>query len=195
MASVHDVAAFILGELGQMGTMKLQKLVYYAQAWSIVWDEHPLFSEGVEAWDKGPVVRELYREHRGVPTIAALDRGDPSALSPDQKATIAAVLAFYGTCDEWWLSELSHRESPWLDAREAGTPNPIISHAAMQAFFSRYPASFRAIPESVSRGLHLVVALPPNIASDVLHGEAIKIEGLEEWLETGEGDPWQATGG
>ena len=41
MASVHDVAAFILADLGWVGAMKLQKLVYYAQAWSLVWDEQP----------------------------------------------------------------------------------------------------------------------------------------------------------
>ena len=61
MASVYDVAAFILGRLGQVGAMKLQKLVYYSQAWSLVWDDQPLFSETIEAWDKGPVVRSWAR--------------------------------------------------------------------------------------------------------------------------------------
>ena len=29
---------------------KLQKLVYYCQAWSLVWDEEPLFEARIEAW-------------------------------------------------------------------------------------------------------------------------------------------------
>ena len=37
MASAHDVAAYILKKLGPMTAMKLQKLVYYCQAWSLVW--------------------------------------------------------------------------------------------------------------------------------------------------------------
>lgn len=65
MASAHDVAAYILKRMGQMTAMKLQKLVYYSQAWSLVWDEAPLFNERIEAWANGPVVRELYEAHRG----------------------------------------------------------------------------------------------------------------------------------
>ena len=57
--SVFDVAAYILDKLGPISTIKLQKLVYYCQAWSLVWDEEPLFSERIEAWVNGPVVREL----------------------------------------------------------------------------------------------------------------------------------------
>ena len=38
---VFDVAAYILQKTGSMTTMKLQKLVYYSQAWSLVWDEKP----------------------------------------------------------------------------------------------------------------------------------------------------------
>jgi uncharacterized phage-associated protein len=59
MASAHDVAAYILSRQGRMTAMKLQKLVYYSQAWSVVWDERPLFPEKIEAWANGPVVRDL----------------------------------------------------------------------------------------------------------------------------------------
>ena len=44
MASVFDVAAYILHRAGTMTAMKLQKLVFYSQAWSLVWDEKPLFA-------------------------------------------------------------------------------------------------------------------------------------------------------
>ena len=46
--SVLDVAAYILDKRGKMSTWKLQKLCYYAQAWSLVWDEEPLFEENIE---------------------------------------------------------------------------------------------------------------------------------------------------
>src|SRR5687767_401361 len=65
MVSAHDVAAYILMEHGPLSAMKLQKLVYYSQAWSLVWDDRQLFREPVEAWANGPVVRELYERHRG----------------------------------------------------------------------------------------------------------------------------------
>jgi uncharacterized phage-associated protein len=56
VASVFDVAQYILRKQGGMTTMKLQKLVYYAQAWSLVWDEEPLFDQPIEAWSNGPGV-------------------------------------------------------------------------------------------------------------------------------------------
>ena len=37
MTSIFDVAAYVLDKLGVMTTMKLEKLCYYSQAWSLVW--------------------------------------------------------------------------------------------------------------------------------------------------------------
>ena len=60
MISVSDVAQYILSKKGSMPVMKLQKLVYYCQAWSLVWDDAPLFSESIEAWANSPVCRILF---------------------------------------------------------------------------------------------------------------------------------------
>lgn len=76
MANVFDVAKYILHKKGPMTTMKLQKLVYYCQAWSLVWDGKPIFEEKIQAWASGPVVRELYNEHRGVFIISDLEKGN-----------------------------------------------------------------------------------------------------------------------
>lgn len=55
MAEVNDVAAALLSQTGQITTMKLQKLVYYAQAWHLVFHSEPLFADTIEAWPQGPV--------------------------------------------------------------------------------------------------------------------------------------------
>jgi uncharacterized phage-associated protein len=197
MASAYDVAAFILAELGQrnVGKMQLQKLVYYSQAWSLAWDRQPLFFEPIEAWDKGPVVGELLERSEPSPQIARIG-GDASKLSDGQRGTISAVLDFYGGRSGTWLSALSHREQPWRNARAGATggQKPIITHDAMCAFFGSYGAPARCIPESIARGLDMIVDLPEHLVEDVLHGEAVEVEGLEHWLETGEGDPWQTSG-
>src|ERR1017187_7440558 len=96
MANVHDVSAYILKHWGPMTAMKLQKLVYYSQAWGLVWDEEPLFPERIEAWANGPVVRELYDVHRGQFRVSANNLGDPDALNEDQINTVKAILKFYG---------------------------------------------------------------------------------------------------
>ncbi len=139
MATVHDVAAYILKRAGTMTAMKLQKLVYYSQAWSLVWDEKPLFDERVEAWANGPVVPELYAEHRGQFKVTRWPKGDPSQLTAQERETVNAVLDYYGHQTSQWLSELTHREDPWADARGDLSPGArgsnTISHAAMAEYY------------------------------------------------------------
>src|SRR5919112_525097 len=117
MKSVLDVAAYILEKLGPMTAMKLQKLVYYSQAWSLVWDEKPLFREKVEAWANGPVVRRLFDVHKGQFKVKEVVGGDPARLKAEERETIDAVLAFYGRKSSQWLSDLTHLEAPWRNAR------------------------------------------------------------------------------
>lgn len=120
MASVFDVAAYILAKTGPMVAMKLQKLCYYSHAWHLVWDEEPLFPERIEAWANGPVVRELYRAHRLRWELRADETlgGDPEGLTQSERETIDIVLDSYGSKPAHWLSELTHRERPWRRARE-----------------------------------------------------------------------------
>lgn len=138
MVSVHDVAAYILKKQGSMTAMKLQKLVYYSQAWSLVWDEKPLFRDRIEAWANGPVVPALYERHRGKFQVLSWD-GNPDKLSSCQKATIDGVLNFYGPKPSQWLSDLTHQEAPWRDARvgiPAGARDTTeITHAAMAEYY------------------------------------------------------------
>ncbi len=118
MATVHDVASYIVNKQGAMSAMKLQKLCYYAQAWSLVFDDAALFSQKIRAWANGPVVRELFEVHRGKYTVDAWPRGDSSHLSPAQRATIDAVLDAYGGRSGQQLSVMTHRERPWIEARD-----------------------------------------------------------------------------
>ena len=120
--SAYDVAAYILEKQGEITTLKLQKLVYYAQAWSLVWDERPLFDEKIEAWSNGPVVRDLFEYHRGKYYIAGIEDGDTGKLDDDQKATIDMVLEHYGDKPAYWLVRLSHSEPPWIEARDGLSP-------------------------------------------------------------------------
>jgi uncharacterized phage-associated protein len=136
-----DVAEYILSRLGPMSAMKLQKLVYYSQAWALVWTESPLFDEDIQAWANGPVIWELYCAHRGRFKVEpGLFQGDPSRLSADQKDVIGRVLSFYGDKDPQWLSNLTHLEAPWQNARvnvEHGRPSSeIISKESMLEYYS-----------------------------------------------------------
>lgn len=142
MADVFDVAGYILHQRGEMTTWKLQKLVYYSQAWSLVWDEYPIFDERIEAWANGPVCPALYQKHRGAFLIKESDIADDADLDDldeNEKETIDAVLSYYGDKSSQWLSDLTHREDPWRDARiglsDGERGNVEITHGAMADYY------------------------------------------------------------
>ncbi|MFH0924857.1 MAG: type II toxin-antitoxin system antitoxin SocA domain-containing protein [bacterium] len=142
--SVLDVASYILKKIGTMTTMKLQKLVYYSQAWSLVWDEVPLFKEPIEAWMSGPVVRELFNYHRGQFQISSVATGNPDILNTTtQKETVEAVVNYYGKYSSQWLSDLTHKEDPWKNARhnilDTQRGNKIISLQSMAEYYGSLP--------------------------------------------------------
>lgn len=141
MATVFDVAKYILQKQGAMTAMKLEKLVYYCQAWSLVWDSKPLFPEKIEAWANGPVVPDLYQVHRGMFSVdvSVFKMGKTENLSKEEKETIDAVLETYGDKSPQWLSELTHNEDPWKNARN-GLPvgvggNREITASAMVEYY------------------------------------------------------------
>jgi len=142
MPTISDTARYITEKTGAVSAMKLQKLMYYAQAWNLVWEEQPVFEDDFRAWANGPVLQDLYAKHRGQFIVdASLFRdGSAEALTARQRANIDKVLSFYGEHTAQWLSDLSHRERPWLDARgntPIGEPSTaIIPKAAIHEYYS-----------------------------------------------------------
>lgn len=142
MASAFDVAAYLLEKCGSMTHMRLQKLVYYSQAWSLVWEERSLFGERIEAWANGPVVPALAAKLKGLFRVdkSNLGKGTAVNLTVAQRDTIDRVLDFYGERDAQWLSDLTHMEAPWVEARkglalgERGQHE--IGHASMAEYYS-----------------------------------------------------------
>ena len=140
MPSAHDVVKYILEKTGPISAMKLQKLVYYSQAWSLVWDERPMFSEKIQAWANGPVLPSLYEFHRGEFQVASWPRGDAANLDNDACETIDAVIKHYGKKTAQALSDLTHREDPWINARkgiaDGERGNAEISLGDMEEYYS-----------------------------------------------------------
>lgn len=139
MASVNDVAAYILREAGPMDTWKLQKLVYYCQAWHLVWEDEPLFAARIEAWANGPVAPELYRQHRGQYKVEKWPSGRISNLTRAERESIEVVLRYYGKFTGYALREQTHNEPPWRAARAGLEPgergNNVITVGSLAQYY------------------------------------------------------------
>ena len=132
MTTVFDVAKFFLDRLGTMSTWKLQKLCYYAQAWTLAWDGKELFRENFHAWSNGPVCYELFQKHQGMFLIDGekFPYGDVAAITPGQMENLEIIVRDYGDKDAYWLREQVHGEDPWKIAR-GDTPVGEPGHAVV----------------------------------------------------------------
>jgi uncharacterized phage-associated protein len=148
MASAVDAAAYAIELIGgPCSTMKLQKLLYYSQGWSLAWDGQPIFSDPIEAWANGPVVPAVFQCHRGRFRIEPAEWrwGDPSNLTDDERQTVQVVVEHYGKYSGQELSAMTHQERPWVEARKDVAPgdrsNAVIDLDTMQDYFGFLAAS------------------------------------------------------
>ncbi|WP_406731778.1 Panacea domain-containing protein [Streptomyces sp. NBC_01794] len=119
MATVHDVAAYILMKAAPMSAMKLQKLCYFSYGYHLAWEDRPLFDERFQAWANGPVAPELYGKHRGRFELRRGDiEGDPTELDDAERESVDIVLENMRVYSASELSEMTHRTGPWVQARE-----------------------------------------------------------------------------
>jgi uncharacterized phage-associated protein len=118
MARVRDVAAYIISNLRSVDVMKLQKLLY---AWSLV-------------------VQKAFKTYQGQYKVSSALEGDKTFLSEDERGTVHAILRFNGDKEGFYLSELTHKEEPWMDARKGLAPGDKsdreITKASMRDYYS-----------------------------------------------------------
>jgi uncharacterized phage-associated protein len=121
---------------------KLQKLLYYAQAWSLVLQNKPLFKQEIEAWVHGPAIRDVYftfKEFGFSPIKKEVDLANLKLSGEDTKL-LDEIWRVYGKFDATYLETLSHSEKPWQEARaglDGDTPSEnIIAPATMRDFYS-----------------------------------------------------------
>lgn len=148
MPNAHDVAAYILTthESASMESVRLQKLVYYTQAWHLVSQDAPLFANRIEAWKHGPVIAEIYRGHRKQNTVSYDDiapgcSGDQ--LTEDQTAVIDAVVEAFRDLHSWSIVDVVHDEEPWITANESRLrgEDDKISDEEIKSFYARLSAT------------------------------------------------------
>jgi uncharacterized phage-associated protein len=172
VATVDDVAAALLKQLGPMDAMKLQKLLYYAQGWHLAITDRPLFTEQMQAWRDGPVVYSVFDQHRGRRHVSAWPSGSPQHLNTEARHLVALVCLSYGHLSGDELSRLTHSEEPWLVARQGLGPcdygNNPISDAALKDYFYGKELAGRTSADLAAGGLTVAPTEHSELPSEEL---------------------------
>jgi uncharacterized phage-associated protein len=138
VATIFDLAAAILARTGEIATMRLHKLAFYAQAWHLVWDEELLADAPFFAWGTGPVNPELHATHPGVFLIREVP-GDTGVFTAAQLESIDEVVSAYSGLRPYVLNAVVKSEEPWKKAWAGTAPGErgrLIDVGHMLDFYS-----------------------------------------------------------
>lgn len=143
ITTVSDVAKAFLN-MESMTPKKLQKLCYYAYGWYLAIEKKPLFQNQFEAWIHGPVDPGLYTEYKeyGWNEIEKQKTLPKDILdNPELMEFLEEVFESYGHLDGNQLEYLTHRETPWKEARKGLKPyessKNLITDDTIMEFFSK----------------------------------------------------------
>ncbi|MEX1014742.1 MAG: type II toxin-antitoxin system antitoxin SocA domain-containing protein [Candidatus Paceibacterota bacterium] len=120
---------------------KIQKLVYYAQAWNLVVNGEKLYSDRIKAWIHGPAIPRVWHAFKEFNFYAShpefLEK-DFSVFTDEEKRVLEAVWEIYGKYDGNYLEALTHEELPWQEARRDVSPSEASSNTISTALMQRY---------------------------------------------------------
>ncbi len=148
--SPHQVAGFFIAFANEHGdvltNLKLQKLVYYAQAWNLANFDVALFEEDFEAWIHGPVLPSLYKLYRSDGATGAVPIAEDIKLAEVKKKMadddfkfLEMVAKVYMKYAAYELEMMTHKEAPWVEARgdipvDVRSTN-VISKESMRSYY------------------------------------------------------------
>lgn len=151
--SINDIADYILLKLNAdedcyVVNLKLQKLLYYVQAWNFG-KNHDAFIKGdFEAWIHGPANRELYDRFKDTKTLYSLigkediqNKEVANSIDPEDSEFIDLILDNYASYNASDLERMTHKEDPWIIARKGYGPldrcTNVISSESMIAYYGK----------------------------------------------------------
>jgi uncharacterized phage-associated protein len=146
------LARYVVAKKGPLSHLKLQKLLYYIEAWHLAQFKGSLIIENFEAWVHGPVCTNVWHHFKDVSKLhgdieitavekKAIIKEVKESLLTDQIELIDDVLDEYNKRTAYYLECLTHEELPWREARKdksIDSPSTTdISKDTMMKFYSK----------------------------------------------------------
>lgn len=151
MIDVKDAARYLLSlfkedadkrvvggdDIADISNLKLQKLLYYCQAYSYGLTGKPMFSEQIEAWVYGPVVPSVYQEYKKYES-RNIPLSDIEQFSLPDDSTDSAIIKLVkeqkGQYSAIALKDMTHKETPWIEAFAICKNQPIEAETMREYF-------------------------------------------------------------
>jgi uncharacterized phage-associated protein len=154
--TADDIASYFITFSNSVGdyisNLKLQKLLYYSQAWYLGIKKKQLFQDDFEAWVHGPVIRRIYGNYKCYgynPIVLDKDEGEveteilnfKKSFGNELTSFLQSIIDEYFGLSAWTLEKLVHQEAPWIFAREGlddyEPSTNIISKKSMMDYYTK----------------------------------------------------------
>ena len=123
-----------------MTPLKVQKLLYFAQAYYLANFEKPLFAEDFQAWAHGPVVPSIFQAYSEFRWEAIPPQEIDQEIDRDVAEYLEAVYQEFGKFSAKELERISHQHAPWLDVRGKLPPEArctdVIKKSDIENFYA-----------------------------------------------------------
>lgn len=145
--------AYVFEQMEEITPLALQKILYFIQGIHMTLYGKPMYTEDCEAWVHGPVypkVYNLFRDFKYNPiedTRFAIFYGRSKELNSDEKKVIDLVVKTFGKYSGKTLEIITHKEKPWIDAREGygkvDIAEVVIPQEEMKAYFTEVTKQYK----------------------------------------------------
>ncbi len=145
--SPNGVADFLIVECRDRGevltNLKLQKLLYYAQAWFLASKDRAIFEEDFHAWIHGPVLLSQYHRFKHSEWRPILDEITTSQMEEELNSHLIEVVDVFGVETAGALERMTLFEEPWRKARGNlaldASSNDVITKISIQEYYKSVP--------------------------------------------------------
>lgn len=146
MLNVSDVANFFIvfskekmidkGISEGITNLKLQKLLYFAQAAHLAIYNKELFEEEIEAWEYGPVVKSVYHFYKAYNNkpLPIDNNFDFKKFDSETRDFLKAVWDMLGKYSATELVSITHKHDPWKNTFKKGE-NHIIDKKLLREYY------------------------------------------------------------
>lgn len=119
-----------------ISNLKLQKMLYYMQGFFIAVFDKKLFDNEIEAWQYGPVVRDMYNHFKdfGAGAISLKGNEEIIELPKEENELFLEVMNEYGQFSAIKLMNMTHEELPWKKVFNEN-PQGVISYDLLKEYF------------------------------------------------------------
>ncbi len=141
---------YILLKYGAMSHLKLQKLLFYCDAYHLAYFDEELVTDKFQAWVHGPVSRKVFDSFKDKSILYAdlsFDGNKENVLKlfleliSEQQELINDILSVLSQWTSMQLETSTHNETPWVEARKGAAKGDIccneISKETTKLFYKK----------------------------------------------------------